>query len=71
MYLKRLMAPLCLSLAFGVAACGGEEEASDQANTNTGTTQEQSGTAASQQGPVKIAFSAPGADHGWMAAITE
>ena len=23
------------------------------------------------EGPVNIAFSAPGADHGWMAAITE
>ena len=28
-------------------------------------------TAAKAEGPVKIAFSAPGADHGWMAAITE
>ena len=71
MYLKRLMAPLCLSLALGVAACGGDEEPAEQANTDTATTQEESGTAASQDGPVKIAFSAPGADHGWMAAITE
>jgi ribose transport system substrate-binding protein len=72
MYLKRLMAPLALSLALGVAACGGDEESADQANTDTGTTtQEQSGSAAAQDGPVKIAFSAPGADHGWMAAITE
>jgi len=72
MSLKRLMAPLCLSLALGVAACGGDDSESDQANTNTTTTQEeQGGTAASQDGPVKIAFSAPGADHGWMAAITD
>ncbi len=70
MPLKRLFVPFCLSLALGVAACGGEDESAEQTNADT-TTQEQSGTAASQDGPVKIAFSAPGADHGWMAAITE
>ena len=69
MPLKRLVAPLCLSLALGVAACGGEEESS-----NAGSEAASNGTpsgAAAESGPVKIAFSAPGADHGWMAAITE
>jgi ribose transport system substrate-binding protein len=68
---KRFMVPLCLSLALGVAACGGDDDDGGGGGTSS-EGKGQSGTSAqSDGGPVKIAFSAPGADHGWMAAITE
>ncbi len=67
MSLKHLFVPLFAALALGVAACGGDEESG-----SSGQGSESGGTpATSDGGPVKIAFSAPGADHGWMAAITE
>jgi ribose transport system substrate-binding protein len=71
MSFKRYLVPLCLALALGVAACGGDDDddggsgTSSEGNTQSGT------SAQSDGGPVKIAFSAPAADHGWMAAITE
>jgi ribose transport system substrate-binding protein len=57
-------------LALGVAACGGDD---NEGGGASGAAAEESGTPAAggNDGPVKIAFSAPGADHGWMAAITE
>jgi ribose transport system substrate-binding protein len=61
---------LCLALAFGVAACGGDEEA-DTPAADSGKESGGTQATAAADGPVKIAFSAPGADHGWMAAITE
>jgi len=69
MSIKRLVVPLFLVLVLGIAACGGDD---DNASTSAQTSEE-SGTpaAGTDGGPVKIAFSAPGADHGWMAAITE
>ena len=42
----------------------------DDSGGNTSTVDQKKGTPA-QSEPVTIAFSAPGADHGWMAAITE
>ncbi|CAA9467077.1 MAG: Ribose ABC transport system, periplasmic ribose-binding protein RbsB [uncultured Solirubrobacteraceae bacterium] len=69
MPLKRLVAPLFLSLALGVAACGGDEE--EPAGTNAETDSAATPSGGGSDGPVKIAFSAPGADHGWMAAITD
>jgi ribose transport system substrate-binding protein len=69
MSMKHIAGALTLSLALGVAACGGDDSSSsdsgDSAKKTSGT------TATKAEGPVKIAFSAPGADHGWMAAITE
>jgi ribose transport system substrate-binding protein len=67
MSFKRFVVPLCMSLAIGAAACGGDDDGGSPSNDN----KSQSGTPAKSGGPVKIAFSAPGADHGWMAAITE
>ena len=70
MSIKHIAGALSLSLALGVAACGGDDSSSSDSGDRT--TQQTSGsTATKSEGPVKIAFSAPGADHGWMAAITE
>jgi len=66
MSIKHLVVPLCAALAVGVAACGQDSGGGDGANTVT----QQKGSPA-QSKPVTIAFSAPGADHGWMAAITD
>ena len=72
MSIKRLaLLALCLVLALGVAACGSDDD--DSGSGSNAASEE--GTPASggsgSDGNVKIAFSAPGADHGWMAAITE
>ena len=71
MTIKRLAMLVFMVLALGVAACGSDD---DDGGGNAAT-QEESGTPAAggseEGGTVKIAFSAPGADHGWMAAITE
>ena len=66
MSIKHLVVPLCVALAVGVAACGEDSGGGDGANT----VKQKKGTPA-QSKPVTIAFSAPGADHGWMAAITD
>jgi ribose transport system substrate-binding protein len=70
MTIKRFMLPLLLVAALFAVACGSDDDESagdsEQATQATETT----GSPA-QGGRVKIAFSAPGADHGWMAAITE
>ena len=65
MSMKRFVVPLCAALALGLAACG-----SDDDDGGTSTIEQKKGSPA-QSKPVTIAFSAPGADHGWMAAITE
>lgn len=68
--MKRFVIPVfvCLLLVFGVAAC----DSDDDGGGGGAGSGEQSGTpAGGAKGQVKIAFSAPGADHGWMAAITE
>ena len=70
MSIKHIAGALSLSLALGVAACGGDDSSSSDAGDNQ--SKPASGSSATKtEGPVKIAFSAPGADHGWMAAITE
>jgi ribose transport system substrate-binding protein len=71
MSMKHIAGALSLTLVLGVAACG-SDDSGDEGGSNASQTSEQSGgTPAKSDGPVKIAFSAPGADHGWMAAITE
>ena len=67
MSIKRLVIPLCAALALGLAACGSD----DDAGGDGGSTVKQDGGTPAQSKPVTIAFSAPGADHGWMAAITD
>jgi ribose transport system substrate-binding protein len=70
MSIKLVAGALTLVLALGAAACGGDDS-SDEGGSASQTSEDSGGTPAKSDGPVKIAFSAPGADHGWMAAITE
>src|SRR5215208_7337072 len=74
MTIRRLAMLLSVVLTFGVAACGGDDDNDSGGGGGAAATQE-SGTPAAgggeEGGNVKLAFSAPGADHGWMAAITE
>jgi ribose transport system substrate-binding protein len=75
--LKRLLVAvsMCLFFALGVAACSDDDDSGsgdgggDESAQSGGSSG--SGDGEGGGGPVKIAFSAPGADHGWMAAITE
>src|SRR5215217_3784019 len=69
MTIKRLLLPMLLVLALFAVACGSDDEDNASDSTPKAETKE-SGTPAAG-GKVKIAFSAPGADHGWMAATTE
>ncbi|HWT95494.1 MAG TPA: substrate-binding domain-containing protein [Solirubrobacteraceae bacterium] len=72
MSMKRVVLPLCAALALGLAACGDDEESGgDGAAAAAAETQASPASGTGEGGKVKIAFSAPGADHGWMAAITE
>ena len=66
MSIKHLVVPLCVALAVGVAACG-----EDEAGGGDGSTINQKKGTPAQSKEITIAFSAPGADHGWMAAITD
>jgi ribose transport system substrate-binding protein len=73
MQLKRLVVPLfvALFLMVGVAACSDDDDdGGGGGNENAAAETSENGSPASGR-DVKIAFSAPGADHGWMAAITE
>jgi len=65
----RLIAVLAV-VALGVAAC---ESGDDDSASDSGSEDESgSGSGNVEEGEtIKIAFSAPGADHGWLAAITE
>jgi ribose transport system substrate-binding protein len=66
MSVKHLVVPLCVAVAVGVAACGQDAGGGD----GTNTVKQKKGTPAESK-PITIAFSAPGADHGWVAAITK
>src|SRR5688572_7665498 len=67
---------MCLFFALGVAACSDDDDSDsgnggDESAQSGGSTEAEGGGGSGEGGNVKIAFSAPGADHGWMAAITE
>jgi ribose transport system substrate-binding protein len=53
--------------ALALTAC--TEEASEEPAAEQGTAAQQPGAVTGR--PVKVAFSAPGADHGWLKAITD
>jgi ribose transport system substrate-binding protein len=59
-----------VALGLGVVACGGDDDkdASTPAATATAASTEES---AAQATDVKIAFSAPAADHGWLKAVSD
>src|SRR3954462_7234443 len=57
-----------LALSAGVAASGGDNK--DKAATPTATAKEEQ-AASSGASDVKVAFSAPAADHGWLKAVSD
>jgi ribose transport system substrate-binding protein len=72
MSIKHLVGALIVALVLGVAACGSDDDSGDSGSDTSQNASQDTGTEeGGSSGPVKIAFSAPGADHGWMAAITE
>ena len=59
-------------VALGMAACESGDDDSDEASDSGSASAPAEGGATVEEGEtIKIAFSAPGADHGWLAAITE
>ena len=59
-----------LALGFGLSACGDSEKKADATPTASAS---QSTDEAAVQGAsdVKVAFSAPAADHGWLKAVSD
>jgi ribose transport system substrate-binding protein len=74
MTIKRLALAASVALAMGVTACGGSDSNEGDGGATVAANETTANTTAAAGGdggaPVKIAFSAPAADHGWMAAIT-
>ena len=59
-------------VALGMAACESGDDDSDEASDSGSASAPAEGGGSVEEGEtIKIAFSAPGADHGWLAAITE
>jgi ribose transport system substrate-binding protein len=67
MSVKRLVLLLCALLALGVAACGDDDDGGGESVL----TEEKGSPAQGGEGPVKVAFSTPAADHGWLKAISD
>ena len=71
MKFKSVVPVVCagFALGLGVVACGGEDDPETPAATATqaAATEEQ----AAQNADVKVAFSAPAADHGWLKAVSD
>jgi ribose transport system substrate-binding protein len=64
--MKFLVPTVCVLMALGVSACGGDDSSSD-----TGTPAQQSADTTGSTAPVNIALSVPAADHGWLAAVSK
>jgi ribose transport system substrate-binding protein len=77
MKLKRAVPAVAagLALSVGAVACGGNDKTTDAKNTSTpapkSTTASSTESQAAQAGNIKLAFSAPAADHGWLKAVTD
>ena len=54
-----------------LSACTGNEADNDEEDLGGGTTQAEAGSNDEEGDKIVIGFSAPAADHGWMASITE
>src|SRR3954469_11779339 len=73
MKFNRVMPVVCAAAAVGLgaAACGSSDKsdkaAAPTATPKSATTQE----AAAKQSDIKLAFSAPAADHGWIKAVSD
>jgi ribose transport system substrate-binding protein len=70
MKFKSVVPVMCagLALSLGVVACGGDDESDDPVAT---ATQAAGDEGAAQAADVKVAFSAPAADHGWLKAVSD
>ena len=70
MKFKSVMPVMCagLALSLGVVACGGEDDEEPVATATQAAAGEEG---AAQAGDVKVAFSAPAADHGWLKAVSD
>jgi ribose transport system substrate-binding protein len=66
MSMKRLVLFLCALLALGIAACGDDDDGGGESVLT-----EKGSPAQGAEGPVKVAFSTPAADHGWLKAISD
>jgi ribose transport system substrate-binding protein len=70
MVIKKLAPVLLVAVfALGLVACGSSDD--DDGGGNDNAAQQEQSSNQSEGGPVKIAFSAPAADHGWLKAITD
>src|SRR5690242_17161976 len=69
---RRLGTTLVAGLAvLALGACTGNEKNDDDQDLGGGTTQADSGSNDEAGDKIVIGFSAPAADHGWMASITD
>ena len=68
MFVKRFVLLLGVLLALGVAGCANDD---DDSGGDAVLTEEKGSPAQGKEGPVKIAFSTPAADHGWLKAISD
>ncbi|TWG99005.1 ribose transport system substrate-binding protein [Nocardioides sp. J9] len=68
---KKLMAALAVVAVVGLSACTSNEPDDANENLGGGTSQAEEGSNDEAGDTVRIGFSAPAADHGWMASITE
>ena len=59
-----------IAMGLGVVACGGDDDSGDNGAAPTATAKATEESAA-QTGDMKIAFSAPAADHGWLKALSD
>lgn len=70
--MKRLIILACALLTLGLAACGGDDDDDGGGeNASAKSSQAENTPAPGGGGRVRVAFSAPAADHGWLAAITK
>jgi ribose transport system substrate-binding protein len=67
MSMKRLVLFMCALLVLGFAACAND----DDDGGGDAVLTEKGGPAQGTEGSVKIAFSTPAADHGWLKAISD
>jgi len=67
--LRPMIAMLAAVVLFAGACSDGSGNEDSTSSDNESDSSEESG-GGGDGGPVKIAFSTPGADHGWTAAIT-
>ena len=68
---KKAAAALAVVAVVGLSACTRNEPSESNDNLKGGTSEAEAGSNDEAGDKVTIGFSAPAADHGWMASITE